>query len=168
MLWANAIHEVGSYIWGAINPKNRNPCYPMSSGKMHNIHSIALEALFQLSNFRYLTLTQPECMPMIICITFQPAGLCVCHLSYCHCLCEQHRDPYAWIYCLTELNKQHNIHKIVVFQKDSNDSHALCTQSNRSSPPSLLSSFPITEYILHILSLFPWQISELIPMQPNP
>lgn len=40
--------------------------------------------------------------------------------------------------------------------------------SNWSRFPSLLSSFAVTEYILHILSLFPWQVPELIPVQPNP
>lgn len=69
-------------------------------------------------------------MPVIICIIFRPAALCVCYLSYCHYLCEQHRAPYGWIYCLTALNKQHNIRKIALFQKGPNDSHALRIQSN--------------------------------------
>lgn len=44
----------------------------------------------------------------------------------------------------------------------------MCFTSNWSRFPSLLSSFAVTECILHIPSLFPWQVPELIPMQPNP
>lgn len=58
-------------------------------------------------------------------------------------------SPYGWIYCLTALNKQHNIRKIALFQKGPNDSHALRIKSNWSRLPSLLSNFPITEYILY-------------------
>lgn len=107
-------------------------------------------------------------MPVIICIIFQPAALCVCYLSYCHYLFEQQQDPYGLIYCLMELNKQHNIHQIGLFQKDPNDSHELGIQPNWSRLPSLLGSFPITEYTWHTLSLFPRQISELMAEQPNP
>lgn len=69
-------------------------------------------------------------MPVIIYITYQPAALCVCYLSYCHYLFEQHQDPYGLIYCLMELNKQHNIHQITSFQKDLNDPHELSIQPN--------------------------------------
>lgn len=107
-------------------------------------------------------------MPVLICITFQPAAHCVCYLNYCHYFFEQHQDTYVLIYCLVEINKQHNIHQITLFQKDPNDSHELGIQPNWSRLPSLLGSFLITEYTWHILSLFSCQISELIAVQPNP
>lgn len=107
----------------------------MTSGKLHNVQSIALKVLFQLSNFRYLTLSLNSCQWSFASLSNLQHSVSVLWVTVT--TSEQHRDPYGWIYCSTELNKQHNIHKIIFFfcQKYPNDSHTLHMQLIQTSLP---------------------------------
>lgn len=162
MLQANAIHDIDGYIWEGINPQN-TPCLQASCVIIDTYHW-KCSSNFLVSGIWHAAWT----LASGYLHHFQTHST-LCLLSELLSLpLWKHRDPYGWIYCLTELNTEHNIHKIPLFQKDPNDSDALHIQSNWSRLLSLLSSFPITDYILHVPSLFPWQISELILVQPNP
>ncbi|EOA97870.1 hypothetical protein Anapl_11683 [Anas platyrhynchos] len=88
VLQGNAIREVG-----AINPKR----------EIQATLCLQASCIIFDPHHRKVFDTQPELTPVIICITFQPAALCVCYLSYCHYLPERHRDVYGRIYCMTEL-----------------------------------------------------------------